>query len=168
MWVSWPTDRERTPEIRSGRAGSNARADRQVPRVSGPGIPGAGCEHGRSLAGGAHGSATQTFGRGKRRGLTGRVTGRSGPLVSGRGHAQARADGWGPPGSDTEWGEKGEADGQVLLVRTAVYLGRADGASAMAGGSDSAWAIKARGGCGWPGGLGSTARYRYRRSPTTN
>jgi hypothetical protein len=26
----------------------------------------------------------------------------------------------------------------------------------------------ARGGCGWPGGLSSMARYRYRRSPATN
>jgi hypothetical protein len=33
----------------------------------------------------------------------------------------------------------------------------------MAGASDSARAKKARCGCGWPGGLGLTARYRYRR-----
>jgi hypothetical protein len=38
----------------------------------------------------------------------------------------------------------------------------------MAGAGDSARAKKARGGCGWPGGLGSSARYRYRRSPVTN
>ena len=66
------------------------RADQQVPRVSGSGILGAGCEHGRSLVGGAHRSVTQTFGRGNDGGLTGRVTGRLGPLVNGRGHAQAR------------------------------------------------------------------------------
>jgi hypothetical protein len=78
------------PEIRSGRAGSDARADRRVPRVSDPSIPGAGCERGRSLAGGAHGSASQALGRGKRRGLTGGVRGRSGLLVRGRGHVQAR------------------------------------------------------------------------------
>ena len=58
--ASRPSDRERTPEIRSGRVGSDVRADQRVPRVSGPGIPGAGCERGRSLAGGAHGSATRT------------------------------------------------------------------------------------------------------------
>jgi hypothetical protein len=44
------------------------RADRQVPCVSGPGIPGAGCERGRSLAGESHGSATQALGRGERQG----------------------------------------------------------------------------------------------------
>jgi hypothetical protein len=58
--ASRPSDRERMPEIRSRRAGSDARADQRVPRVSGTGIPGAGCERGRSLAGEAHGSATQT------------------------------------------------------------------------------------------------------------
>jgi hypothetical protein len=68
------------------------RAKRRVPRVSGPGIPSAGCEHGRSLAGGAHGSATQALGRGKQRGSDRRLRG-SGPLVSGRGHAQARLRG---------------------------------------------------------------------------
>jgi hypothetical protein len=56
--ASRPSDRERTPEIRSGRAGSDARADQWVPHVSGPGIHGAGCERGRSLAGGANMSAT--------------------------------------------------------------------------------------------------------------
>jgi hypothetical protein len=70
-----------------------ARADRRVPRVSDPGIPGAGCERGRSLAGGAHGSATQVLGWGNDGGLTGGVRGRSGPLVSGRGHAQTRLRG---------------------------------------------------------------------------
>jgi hypothetical protein len=44
-------------------------ADRRVPRVNDSGIPGAGCERGRSLVGEAHGSATQTFGRGKRLGF---------------------------------------------------------------------------------------------------
>jgi hypothetical protein len=38
----------------------------------------------------------------------------------------------------------------------------------MAEAGNSARAKKARGGCGWPGGLGSTTRYRYRRSPATN
>jgi hypothetical protein len=38
----------------------------------------------------------------------------------------------------------------------------------MAGADDSAREKKAHGGCGWPGGLGSTARYRYQRSPLTN
>jgi hypothetical protein len=95
------------------RRGSNARVDRQVPRVSGPSIPGAGCERRRSLVGGAHGLATQTFGRGKWRGLIGGVTGRSGPLVSGRGHA--RADGRGPLGSDTERGKSGRLTGGSFL-----------------------------------------------------
>jgi hypothetical protein len=59
----------------------------------------------------------------------------------------------------TKSGErKGEADGWVLLVRTDVYLGSAHGASAMAGAGDSARANRARGGCGWPGGLGSTVQ----------
>jgi hypothetical protein len=39
---------------------------------------------------------------------------------------------------------KGEADGRVLLVRTAIYLGSAHGASAMAGAGDSAWAKRHR------------------------
>jgi hypothetical protein len=56
------------------------------PRVSGSGIPGAGCERGCSLAGGAHGSATRTD-RGNGGSLTNGVVGRSGPLVSGGGHA---------------------------------------------------------------------------------
>jgi hypothetical protein len=69
----------------------------------------------------------------------------------------------------TKSGErKGEADGRVLLVRTAVYLGSAHGASAMARAGDSARANRARGGCGWPGGLGSTARDRNRQSLATN
>jgi hypothetical protein len=38
----------------------------------------------------------------------------------------------------------------------------------MARAGDSARAKKAWGGCGWPEGLGLTARYRYRRSPATN
>jgi hypothetical protein len=38
----------------------------------------------------------------------------------------------------------------------------------MAEASGSTRAKKAHGGCGWPGGLGSTARYRYWRSPVTN
>jgi hypothetical protein len=74
----------------------------------------------------------------------------------------------GPLDSDQEWGKKGEADERVLLVRTAVYLGSAHGASAMAGAGDSAWAKKAWGGRGWQGGLDSTVRNRYRRSPVTN
>jgi hypothetical protein len=69
----------------------------------------------------------------------------------------------------TKSGErKGEADGRVLLVRTVVYLGSAHDASAMAGAGDSTRANRARGGCGWPGGLGSMARDRNRRSPVTN
>jgi hypothetical protein len=54
-----------------------------------------------------------------------------------------------------EEGGRGEADGRVLLVRTAVFLVRAPGASAMAGVRDSMRAKKARGSCGWPGGLGT-------------
>jgi hypothetical protein len=51
----------------------------------------------------------------------------------------------------TKSGErKGEADGRVLLVRTAVYLGSAHDASAMVGAGDSARANRARGDCGWP------------------
>jgi hypothetical protein len=46
----------------------------------------------------------------------------------------------------TKSGErKGEADGRVLLVRTAVYLGSAHGASAMVGAGDSSRANRARG-----------------------
>jgi hypothetical protein len=98
---------------------------------------------------------------------------RSGPLVSDGGHAQARYRGRvltdGALQAVTKSGErKGEADRQVLLVRTAVYLGSAHGASAMAGAGDSTRANRARAGCGWPGGLGSTARDRNRRSPVTN
>jgi hypothetical protein len=63
---------------------------------------------------------------------------------------------------------KGEADGRVLLVRTVVYLGSAHDASTMARVGDSARAKKALGGRGWQGGLGSTARDRYRRPPATN
>jgi hypothetical protein len=64
--------------------------------------------------------------------------------------------------------QKGEAVGRVLLVRTTVYLGSAHDASAMARACDSARANRARGGYGWSGGLGSTARDQNRRSPTTN
>jgi hypothetical protein len=63
---------------------------------------------------------------------------------------------------------KEEANGRVLLVRTAVYLGSAHGASAMARAGNSAQAKKAWGDHGWQGGLGSTAWDRYRRSPATN
>jgi hypothetical protein len=90
--------------------GLDARADQRVPHVSSPGIPGAGRERGRSLAGGAHGSATQTIGRGKRRGPDKRGHREVGP-ASQRWRARAcatsraRADGRGPPGSDTERGE---------------------------------------------------------------
>jgi hypothetical protein len=99
--------------------------------------------------------------------LTNEVAGRSGPLVSGGGHAQARYYGRvltdGALQAVTKSGErKGEADGRVLLVRTAVYLDSAHGASATAGAGDSARANRARGGCGWPGRLGSTARDRNR------
>jgi hypothetical protein len=105
--------------------------------------------------------------------LTNGAAGRSGPLVSDGGHAQARYRGRvltdGALQAVTKSGErKGEADGRVLLVRTVVYLGSAHGASAMAGVGDSARANRARGGCGWPGGLGSMVRDRNRRSPATN
>jgi hypothetical protein len=96
--------------------------------------------------------------------------GGSGPLVSGGGHVQARHHGHvltdGALQTVTKNGErKGEADGRVLLVRTAVYLGSAHGASAMAEASDSAWAKKARGrprlaGRSWFDGAGPV--------PTTN
>jgi hypothetical protein len=110
--ASWPSDRERTPEIRSGRARSDARADRWVPRVSGPGIPGARCEHGRSLAGGAHGSATRTIGRGKQRDSDKRGHEEVGPACQrwrarAGATSRARADRRGPPGSDQERGKKG-------------------------------------------------------------
>jgi hypothetical protein len=105
--------------------------------------------------------------------LTNGTAGRSGPLVSGGGHAQARYHGRvltdGALQAVTKSGErKGEADGRVLLARTAVYLGSAHGTSTMAGSDDFARANRARGGCGWPGGLGSMARDRIRRSPATN
>jgi hypothetical protein len=38
----------------------------------------------------------------------------------------------------------------------------------MAGADNSTRAKKARGSCGWPGGLGMTTQYRYRRSPVAN
>jgi hypothetical protein len=109
--------------------------------------------------------------------LTGGATTRLGSLVSGTGQARAwrrgRTRGQGPP---TKQGEKvrrctdawdlgstgqrpregneeegsGEADVRVLLVRTTVFLGRAHGASAMAGVGDSMRAKKARDSCGWP------------------
>ena len=81
--------------------------------------------------------------------LTNGATGRSGPLVRGGGHAQARYRGRmltnGALQAVTKSGErKGEADGRFLLVRTTVYLGSAHGASAMAGADDSARANRAR------------------------
>jgi hypothetical protein len=99
--------------------------------------------------------------------MTNGAAGRSGPLVSGGGHAQARYCGRvltdGALQAVTKSGErKGEADGRVLLVRTAVYLGSVHGASAMAGAGDSTRENRARGCCGWPGRLGSTARDRNR------
>jgi hypothetical protein len=105
--------------------------------------------------------------------LTNGTTGRLGPLVSGGWHAQARhrgcalTDGALEAVTKNEDG-KGETNGWVLLVRTAVYLGSAHGASAMAGAGDFVRTKKARGGRGWSGGLGSTARDRYRRPPATN
>jgi hypothetical protein len=108
------------PEIRSGHTGSDARADQRVPRISGPSIPGAGRERGRSLAGGAHGSTTQTIGRGKQRGPDRRGHGEAGP-ASERWRAragatsQARTDGRGPPGGDTE---QGKGVGAVLTRGT--------------------------------------------------
>jgi hypothetical protein len=129
--------------------------------------------------------------------LTGGATVRPGPLLSGAGQARARrrgsTRGWSPPGGDTERGKglgaaltcgiqgppvsdhargtkrgRSEADEWVLLVRTTVFLGRAHGASAMYGSGDSMRAKKACGSCGWPRGLGTMARYRYRRSSAAN
>lgn len=60
-------------------------------------------------------------------------------------------------------GESSEADGWAPLVRAAIFLGRALGANAMARAGDSARAKEARGGCGWPGGLGTTMRCHHRR-----
>jgi hypothetical protein len=105
--------------------------------------------------------------------LTNEAAGRSGLLVSGGGHLQARYHGRvltdGALQAVTKSGErKGEDDGRVLLVRTAVYLGSTHNASTMAGAGDSARASRARGDCGWSGRLGSTARDRNQRSPVTN
>jgi hypothetical protein len=105
--------------------------------------------------------------------LTNGAAGRSGPLVSGGGHAQARYRGRvltdGALQAVTKSGErKGEADRRVLLARTAVYLDSAHGASTMAGAGDSARANRARGDCGWPSGLGSMTWDRNRRSPVTS
>jgi hypothetical protein len=102
--------------------------------------------------------------------LTNEAAGRSGPLVSGGGHAQARYRGCvltdGALHAVTKSGErKGEDNGRVLLVRTAVYIGSVHDASAMARAADSSRANRARGSCSWPGGLGSTARDQNRRSP---
>jgi hypothetical protein len=87
----------------------------------------------------------------------------------GRGEGSRRcADAWdlGSTGQRTREGNeeagRGEADGRVLLVRTTVFLGRAHGASTMAGASDSTRAKRARGDCGWSGDLSTTARYQYR------
>ena len=96
--------------------------------------------------------------------LTNRAAGRSGPLVSGGGHPQARYRGCVLTDralqAVTKSGErKGEANGWVLLVRTDVYLGSAHGVSAMAGADDSARANRAQGSCGWPGGLGLMASF---------
>jgi hypothetical protein len=104
--------------------------------------------------------------------LTNGAAGRSGPLVSGGGHTQARYHGCVLTDralqAVTKRGErKGEVDGWVLLVRIVVYLGSAHNASAMAGAGDSARANRAQGGCGWPGGLDSTVRDRNGRSPAT-
>jgi hypothetical protein len=122
----------------------------------------------RALPGGRGprvGDSDQQGGNGES--LTNRAIGRSSPLVSGGGHAQARYRGCVLTDEAlqavTKSGErKGEADGRVLLVKTAVYLGSAHGASTMAGAGDSAWANRARGGCGWPGGLGSMVRDQNR------
>jgi hypothetical protein len=100
IWASQPSDQERTTKIRSERTRSDTRADWQVPLVSGLGIPGAGHERGRALAGGAHGSATRTTGGGKRRGheghwcVMGRATARPSPLVGDVRWAQARTRGY--------------------------------------------------------------------------
>jgi hypothetical protein len=84
------------------------RADRRVPRVSGPGIPGVRRERGRSLAGEACGSVTQT----NRVETTDKRGHREVGSASQRWRARAstisraRADRRGPPGSDQEWGKK--------------------------------------------------------------
>jgi hypothetical protein len=109
MWASQPSDRERTPEIRSGRAGSETRTDRRVPRVYGPSILGA--RHGRALAGGAHESATRAMGGGKRRGPDGLGHGKVGPTgqrwrAGASADSRTCADGRGPPFSGIE-GERG-------------------------------------------------------------
>jgi hypothetical protein len=114
------------------------------------------------------GQRLRPSGGGNDRSLTNGATGRSGLLVNGGGHAQARHHGRvlidGALQEVTKNGErKGEADGRVLLVRTANYLGSAHGASAMAGAGDSVRAKKARGGRGWQGGLSLTAWDWYRR-----
>jgi hypothetical protein len=127
----------------------------------------------RALSGGRGPRVGVLDQRGNGGGSDKRGRGGSGPLVSGGGHAQARHHRHalidGALQTVTKNGEiKGEANGRVLLVRTVIYLGSAHGASAMAGAGDSARAKKARGGRGWQGGLGLTARDWYRRSPTTN
>jgi hypothetical protein len=89
--------------------------------------------------------------------LTNGAAGRLGPLVSGGGRVLTD----GALQAVTKSGErKGEADGRVLLVRTTVYLGSAHDVSAMARAGDSAWVNRARGGYGWPCGLGLTVRDR--------
>jgi hypothetical protein len=62
----------------------------------------------------------------------------------------------------TKSGErKGEADRQVLLVRTVVYLGSAHGASAMAGAGDSTRANRA-----WAAAVGRADSVRRRGTGT--
>jgi hypothetical protein len=89
--------------------GSDARTDRWVPRISGPGILGAGCERGRALAGGAHESVTQATGGGKRWGPDRRGHGKARPAgqrrMAGAGaDPRTRGDGWGPLVSSIEGG----------------------------------------------------------------
>ena len=140
----------------------------------------------RCLSCGVHGPATRTGGRLGARALApdGQGHGKAGPsgqrrgastggahqatTQSERGGVRCCADAWdlGSTGQRTREGkEEGgrSVDGErVLLVRVAIFLGCALGASAMARASDSTRAEKARGSCSWLGGLGTTSRYRYR------
>jgi hypothetical protein len=78
------------PEIRSRHVGSVARADRRVPRVSGPGSLVRATSVGAPWRAGPMGRRLRQLGGGNGRGLTGGVTERSGPLISDGGHAHAQ------------------------------------------------------------------------------
>jgi hypothetical protein len=77
------------PEIRSGRAGSGAKNDRQVPCISGPASSVRGARAGAFWRAGL---TSRQLGQREGEsggGLTGGVTERPGPLVSDGGQAQA-------------------------------------------------------------------------------